>query len=167
MFTLLIMRHAKSDWDNPEISDFERPLNPRGLKAAPFMGTVIRKNFATPDLIISSPAKRAKQTAVLVKEAAGIESEIQYRDNIYEASPSILLNLVSNLKTIYSSVVLIGHNPGLENFIRILTGETPSMPTAAIAKIDLSINDWNEIKPDCGTLHLILRPKELMQGVQF
>ncbi len=167
MLTLLIMRHAKSDWDNPEISDFERPLNSRGLNTSPFMGNIIRKNFAIPDLIISSPAKRAKQTAILVKESAGITRDIEYIDRIYEASPTTLLNLSSNLQTIYRSVVLIGHNPGLENFIRILTGETHAMPTAAIAKINLNIDEWSEIKPACGTLELIMRPKELMQRVKL
>src|SRR4051812_38668436 len=97
MKTLLILRHAKSNWDYPDLSDFERPLNSRGMEAAPVMGNVIYKHRFKPDLIISSPAKRAKQTAILIKETAEISSSIKYEEKIYEASPLNLMNITSEI----------------------------------------------------------------------
>lgn len=161
------MRHAKSSWDNPDISDFDRPLNPRGLQAAPFMGNQIYKNKLVPDLIVSSPAKRAKQTAVLVRESAGVESKIEYEDKIYEASPTTLLYVAAEFSDKYESVMLLGHNPGMEGFIRILTGEIQPMPTAAVAQILLDIEKWSDISPTCGRLELLMRPKDLMKRVDI
>lgn len=165
MKTLQIMRHAKSSWDNPNLADFDRPLNSRGLRDAPFMGNVIYKNDFIPDLIVSSPAKRAKQTAVLVKEIAEIKPPIKFIDQIYEASPNTLLKIVAELSDKDDSVLLIGHNPGLEGFIKLLTGEYHQLPTATLVKLNLSIEKWSEITPDCGTVEVVLRPKDLMQRV--
>lgn len=167
MRKLLIMRHAKSSWDNPEISDFDRPLNPRGLQTAPFMGSQIYQNGLIPDLIISSPAKRAKQTAVLVRGSAGVETKIHFEDKIYEASPTTLLYITSELPDKYQSVLLVGHNPGIEGFIRILTGEIHEMPTAAVAQISLNIEKWSDISLNCGQIELLMRPKDLMKRVDI
>ncbi len=87
MKTLFILRHAKSSWDNADSADFDRPLNKRGLETAPLVGETIRRNNFQIDSIISSPAKRAEQTAILVREAAQIKAEILFNDRIYEASP--------------------------------------------------------------------------------
>ena len=87
--------------------------------------------------MLSSPAQRAKQTAVLVKEAGKIDAEIQFDERIYEASPPQLVQVISELKTDSESAMLVGHNPGLEGLIRFLTGENQAMPTAALAVIDL------------------------------
>ena len=167
MRKLLIMRHAKSSWDNPDISDFDRPLNPRGLQTAPFMGNQIYKNGLIPDLIVSSPAKRAKQTAILVRESAGVETKIDYEDKIYEASPTALLYVTADLSDKYESVLLVGHNPGMEGFIRILTGEIHQMPTGAIAQISLNIEKWGDISINCGQLEFLMRPKDLMKRVDI
>lgn len=163
MKTLLIMRHAKSSWDNPDWSDFERPLNQRGFKAAPFMGDVIYQNELKPDLIISSPAKRATQTAVLVKETAQIEKPIKFEDKIYEASATTLLYLTSKFPDKNETILIIGHNPGMEEFIRILTGNYCSMPTAALAKVLINIDNWKEIAPNRGFLETVFRPRDLMK----
>ena len=160
MKTLLILRHAKSSWDNTELSDFERPLNSRGIETAPVMGNLIYKKRLKPNLIISSPAKRAKQTAVLIKEIAQILPPIKYEEKIYEASPMGLLNIVGEIDNKNETVLLIGHNPGLEGFIKILTGENKSMPTAGLAVIELDINSWDEIKNDCGKLNALIRPRD-------
>src|SRR5690349_2982619 len=101
------MRHAKSSWDNPDWSDFERPLNKRGLKAAPFMGNTIYQNDLEPTLIISSPAKRAKQTAVLVKETAQIEKPVQFEEKIYEASANTLLYLSSQFPDQHQTILIV------------------------------------------------------------
>lgn len=161
MKTLFVMRHAKSSWDDAALSDFERPLNERGLEAVPLMGEAIKKNQFQPELIISSPAKRAAQTANLVKDAARINGEIQLDERIYEASPARLLEVVSEQNGKSESILLVGHNPGLEGLIKVLTGELQAMPTAALAVVDLNINDWHEINFSSGNLRTLIRPKEL------
>ena len=160
MKTIYILRHAKSSWDNPNLADFERSLNERGLKTAPLIGAIIYKNNFQPDLILSSPARRAEQTAVLVKEAGKIAAGIQFDERIYEASPQQLVQIISELKTDTESAMLVGHNPGLEGLIRFLTGEDQAMPTAALAVIDLKVQNWEEATAQCGNLRTLIRPNE-------
>jgi len=160
--TLYILRHAKSSWERPDIADFERPLNEAGRNTAPFMGQLLYDRTFQPDLILSSPAKRAKQTAVLIKETAGFKAEIKYDDRIYEASPQVLLQVIADVKEKRESVMLVGHNPGIEGLIRFLTGHKESMPTAALAIIELWVNKWDGIVADSGVLKELIRPKEEM-----
>lgn len=160
MKTLFILRHAKSSWDNADLADFDRPLNKRGLESAPSVGEIICKNKFQIDSIISSPAKRAEQTAILVKEAANIKAEIQFDERIYEASPHRLLEILSESDDKIKSVLLVGHNPGLEGLVKMLTQENESMPTAALAVIDLEIDDWKQIHIDCCNLRVLIRPKD-------
>lgn len=163
MKTLFILRHAKSSWENAALADFERPLNPRGLEAAAFMGNLIRENQIQPDVILSSPAKRAKQTALLIKETAKLEKEIRYEEKIYEASPLILLKIISKIENENETALLVGHNPGLEGLIKLLTGENQAMPTAGFAKINLQIEDWNDAAPDCAQQEFFVSPKNEMK----
>ena len=156
-----MLRHAKSSWDNANLSDFERPLNERGLKAAPLMGNVMKTNQFEPQIILSSPARRAEQTAILVKEAAGFDGDVKFEKRIYEASTAQLFEVVSEQNEKTESILLVGHNPGIENLIRALTGETHSMPTAALAVIDLETNRWSEINSLTGKLRTLIRPKEI------
>lgn len=160
MKTLYILRHAKSSWDNPNLADFERPLNTRGLDSVPVMGEIIQKHNFYPVYMLSSPAKRAEQTAVLIKNKAGIKPQIQYDERIYEASPQMLLQVLAEVDTGNESVMLVGHNPGLEGLIRFLTGENQAMPTAALAVIDLNIENWADAVADCGSLRAFIRPNE-------
>jgi phosphohistidine phosphatase len=155
------MRHAKSSWDDAAMSDFERPLNERGRKAAPLMGEYIRKNQLQPDSIVSSPAERAKQTAQLVKESAQLESEIIFNEKIYEASVGRLLEVIGEQPETVESILLVGHNPGLEGLVKFLTGELQAMPTAALAIVDLQIDKWSEIAASKGELRDLIRPKEI------
>ncbi len=161
MKTLFIMRHAKSSWDDSASADFDRPLNERGLEAAPLIGETIRQHQFQIDSIVSSPAKRAEQTALLVKTAARINCEIQFDRGIYEASPQRLRQIVANIDNEHKSILLVGHNPGFEGFLKFLTGETHTMPTAALAVIDLRIDEWNKTAADTGKLRILLRPKQL------
>ncbi|MCA1625779.1 MAG: histidine phosphatase family protein [Acidobacteria bacterium] len=128
------------------------------------MGEIIRKNQFKINSIVSSPAKRAKQTALLVKEAGQINSEIEFDERIYEASTRRLLKIVSEINDKAESVMLIGHNPGFEGLLKFLTGETHSMPTAALAVIDLKIDEWNKAVANSGSLRILLRPKEEMKS---
>lgn len=164
MKTLLILRHAKSSWDDPDLSDFDRPLNDRGLRTAPFMGELMRRKRLTPSIIVSSPAARASSTAELVKGAAGIATNIRYDDRIYEASPENLRHVVSEIDNNIDSAMIVGHNPGIEGFIRYLTGQLEPMPTAALAVISLNIDEWQQVNDGSGTLKGLYRPKDEMRS---
>jgi phosphohistidine phosphatase len=163
MKTLFVLRHAKSSWENPDWADFERPLNARGLDAARFIGGLIYERRLAPQIIVSSPAKRAKQTAVLVKEIAEISRAVAFDERIYEASPLALFNLIREFDEKWESVLIVGHNPGFENLVRILTGETVSMPTAALARINLDIEKWSALESGVNELEFLIRPKEEMK----
>jgi len=161
MKRLFIIRHAKSSWDDASLSDFERPLNERGEKAASFMGKFMRKNDLEPSVVISSSAVRAKQTAKLARKTAEFSCELRFDGRIYEASPRTLLQVAAETDDAHASAMLVGHNPGMEGLIQLLTGESERMPTAALAVIELNINKWQEIADGCGKLQSICRPKDL------
>ena len=161
MKTLLLLRHAKSSWKDDEARDFDRPLNQRGLKAAPAIGRLIRKRKLQPDLVVGSPAERARQTTQLVIEAAGLKTELRYDERIYEASVARLMGVVSELDDEAGMVMLVGHNPGFEELLEVLTGEAHKMPTAALACIELNIEKWNKVRADAGRLEWLVKPKEL------
>jgi phosphohistidine phosphatase len=163
MKTLYLLRHAKSSWDDASLSDFERPLNERGRRTAPFMGELMKRRGLSPDVIVCSPAERARETARLVRDSGGMSSEIDFDPRIYEASPDDLLKVVSGLNGKYTSAMLVGHNPGIEAFIHYLTGHIERMPTAALAVIELDIEKWDEIGDRCGRLMSIIRPKDEMR----
>ena len=165
MKTIFLLRHAKSSWDDASLSDFERPLNERGLNTAPFMGEVIVRRGFVPAIIISSPASRAAKTAVLVKESAGINANILYDDRIYEASPNMLKQVVSEVEDAFDSALIVGHNPGMEGFIRYLSGQVEPMPTAALAALKLKIDSWSDIDADCGKIIEVIRPKDEMRSL--
>ena len=159
---LLVMRHAKSSWDDPGFADIDRPLNERGKRTAPFMGALMRRRDLLPDCIISSPADRALTTARLAKEGGAFDAPLETDDRIYEASPNTLRQIVANTDNACASVLLVGHNPGLEGVIRYLTGETHAMPTGAVAVIDLDVENWQQVDAGVGTLIKIYKPREEM-----
>jgi phosphohistidine phosphatase len=163
MKTLFVLRHAKSSWENPDWSDFERPLNSRGLDAARFIGELIYERGLQPQIIVSSPAKRAKQTAVLVKEIAEVSKPVKFDERIYEASPHALFNLIREFDEKWESILIVGHNPGFENLVRMLTGEAVAMPTAALARINLDIENWHDLETNSYELEFLIRPKEEMK----
>ena len=161
MRTLFLMRHAKSSWDDPSLADFDRPLNARGERDAPRMGELMRRESFAPDVIVCSPAARARQTAIAAKEAARLGAEIRFDERIYEASPNALRQVAAEIGNDHESLMLVGHNPGMEGFIRYITGLIEPMPTAALAVIELDIGSWSEISDDTGRLVNVFRPKEL------
>lgn len=161
MKTLLLLRHAKSSWKIPDQPDFERPLNGRGRRSAPLMGRHLRRQGIEPDLVLCSPAERTRQTAALFTEAARVRAEVRYDERIYEASGLQLLEVVAQAGEGANTVLLIGHNPGLEELLFMLTGEMQLMPTAALARVDLSVERWGEVREQAGRLDWVVRPKEL------
>ncbi len=128
------------------------------------MGEMIAKNKMLPDLIISSPAQRALQTATLVKNSSGMDLPLILNDQIYEASPQTLRVVLTSIPDDVDSAMLVGHNPGIEGFIRFLTGAVERMPTAALAAIELGVDSWASVGADSGSLIKIWRPKELMRS---
>jgi phosphohistidine phosphatase len=160
MKTLYVLRHAKSSWENNDLADFDRPLNERGKTAAPFVGQIMKSNGLEPQLILSSPAVRARETARLVKESAGFKAEIKHNERIYEASTLTLRNIAASIDDRFDSAMIVGHNPGMEGFIRLLTGKSEAMPTAALAIIELDISGWEQIGSVPGKLRNVIRPKD-------
>jgi phosphohistidine phosphatase len=161
MKTLLLLRHAKSSRRDNGVRDFDRPLNQRGLKTAPAVGRLMKKRKLQPDLVLSSPAERARQTTLLVIEAASLKTELRYDERIYEASAARLFELVSQIDDEANMVMLVGHNPGFEELLEVLTGEAHNLPTAALACIELDIEKWNKVKAGGGRLEWLVKPKEL------
>ncbi|HJU54196.1 MAG TPA: histidine phosphatase family protein [Pyrinomonadaceae bacterium] len=161
MKKLLLLRHAKSSWDDAGLADFDRPLNGRGRRAAPLMGNFMRARRLRPDLVISSPAARARETVALVLEAAGLETELRYDERIYEATAGQLLAVINGVEDDKQEVMLVGHNPGFENLLERLTGETLRVPTAALARIALDDDSWGEVGARGGRLEWLVKPKEL------
>jgi phosphohistidine phosphatase len=163
---LYILRHAKSSWSDASLSDFDRPLNDRGLAAAPFMGELMAKRGWVPDIFLSSPAERAVQTARLVLDSSGFGSSLILDDRIYEASPQALKQIVSGLSDDIGSAILVGHNPGIEGLVGLMTGENRPMPTAALAIIDIDKESWATTFDAQAVLVEIIKPKELMKGAR-
>jgi len=160
MKTLLLLRHAKSSWKDTNVKDFDRPLNQRGLKAAAAVGRLIRKRKLEPQLALSSPAERARQTTHLVVEAARMKTELRYDERIYEAPGARLFEIVMQIEDDADMALLVGHNPGLEELLGMLTGEARSLPTAALVCVELDIEKWNKLRVDAGRLEWLAKPKE-------
>jgi phosphohistidine phosphatase len=162
MKTLLVLRHAKSSWNDPALDDHERPLNTRGRRDAPRMGELVREYGLIPDVVISSDAVRARLTAEAVAEAARYAGEILLDPHLYMACPADILSLLPTVRENAETVMIVGHNPGLEKLVEQLTGERQDLPTAALAQIGLPIDQWRDLKLSTrGTLVGLWRPEEL------
>ncbi len=172
MKTILLVRHAKSSWDNPGVDDRERSLNKRGKRQAPELGKLVYAEKLTPDLILSSTAKRARKTAQAVAENCGYDGEINYVEEFYPGGPSAYQRVLSKLPAGVRRVMVVGHNPGLEEFLSQLAGtsgalagpestDSPALPTAALAQVDLKLEDWRDLGAGSrGHLVRILRASE-------
>lgn len=162
MKTLLILRHAKSSWKETGLADHDRPLNKRGLRDAPRMGKLLREEGLVPDLILGSTARRAKKTAEAVAEASGYEGEIQLEAGLYAAGPEAYLEALHVLPEEVQNVLVVGHNPGLEELVELLTGEAVSLPTAALARVALPVESWGSLTEEIeGELVRLWVPREL------
>lgn len=161
MRTLFLLRHAKSSWKDQTLADFERPLNDRGRKAAELIGSFIAKQNVTIDLVISSPAVRARQTIDLVLKTARRSPDLRFDQRVYEATPTRLLEITSQIEDDRKSVMLVGHNPGMEELLTLLVGIEQHMPTASLAKVVLSSKKWDKILTEKGVLESFVRAREL------
>ena len=163
MRTLLVLRHAKSSWKDSELADHDRPLNKRGKKNAPVMGSLIKKESITPQWMASSTALRARMTAEAVAEASGYSGMIDFVEELYLAQPSEILEILRRrAPNAATRILTVGHNPGLEELVGKLTARKEPFPTAALAQIELPIESWNELTMSLrGKLVQLWRPRDI------
>ncbi len=162
MKTLLVLRHAKSSWSDPSLNDHDRPLSKRGKQAAPRMGRLLLSEELVPDLIISSSAKRARKTAQKVATAMEYHGSIELSPQLYLGGPEAYLERIQASDAHIQRIMVVGHNPDVEELIAMLCGGTERMPTAALAHIEAAIPDWRELDAGCDArLVNLWRPREL------
>jgi phosphohistidine phosphatase len=159
---LSILRHAKSSWSDSSLDDHDRPLNKRGLRDAPRMGNLIREQGLVPDAILSSTARRARETALAVAAAAGFPEEVRFTRSLYGAGPDAFLEALRALPESCGHAMLVAHNPGLEELLAVLVGTSHTLPTAALAVVELPVESWRDLDPPpTGSLRQLYRPREL------
>jgi len=162
MKQLLILRHAKSSWKHEGLDDHDRPLNKRGRRDAPRMGRWIRVQGLLPDAILSSTAVRAWTTALLVAEAAGFVGPIQPSRELYLGGTGPYLDALARCSDDHRRVMVVGHNPDLEDLLHEMTGRHEALGTAALSHVRLPIRGWKDVRrARRGELLGVWRPKEL------
>lgn len=161
MKTLLLLRHAKPENAVGGLSDFDRALNDRGRREAQAVGKYIQQQKLKLDLLLSSPALRARETTELLISAGGLHGGLRFDQRIYEASSSQLLSLLSEVEAATLSLMLVGHNPGVVDLLEVLTGRTEGMAPATLAKIDLKADKWSTVSAGDGKLDWLVNPNDL------
>jgi phosphohistidine phosphatase len=162
MKTLLLLRHAKSSWKDADLDDHDRPLNKRGKRDAPRMGQLLAEEKLLPELIVCSTARRARKTAEHVIHASGYRGETRMTADLYDATGSQLRQFVESLPDAASRVLLIGHNPGLEELLEGLIGQYVPLSTAALAHVELQGQTWHDLAADSpARLIKVWQPREL------
>ncbi len=165
MRTLYLVRHAKSSWGNPGLRDHDRPLNERGLHDAPKMAQLLVEQGVKPDLLLSSPAKRALTTALVFAEAFKIEAaDVRREPNIYEAYPQEILRIVSELPEQVQTVLLFGHNPTFTEVANRFSEDDliENVPTCGVVKITSSAVSWREFYEGNSKIAACYFPKEVL-----
>lgn len=170
MLTLSLLRHAKSSWDDPALDDFDRPLAPRGLAAAPAIGRWMVRNGVRPDAVIASPAARARETWELVAKALAAPIPVTFDEALYMASPRTLLDIARGVRGVAGHLLLVGHNPGLHAFATALVDEGPAaararlddkLPTAGLVVVALPAARFADVRPGTGRLVHFVTPRTL------
>ena len=161
MRTLYLLRHAKSSWKDASLADFERPLKGRGRDAAEQMGRFLASKKVTVGALISSPSVRTRQTIDIVLRGVQLGVEPQFDQRIYEASLTTLVQILLEIPDDQKAVMLVGHNPGMEELLAFLTREARHMPTCALAKISVEGSSWKEAGRGAGKLEWFVTPKDL------
>jgi phosphohistidine phosphatase len=172
MLRLMLLRHAKSSWTDPGRDDRDRPLSPRGVKAAPAIGAFMRKEKLVPDLVLCSPARRARDTWTLVAETLQAAPKLIVDDAIYDfGNGGRLLDSLRHKGNSAKAVLLVGHNPSLERLALRLVGKSDQTlkdriakkyPTGALAVIEFKAADWKTVKDAEGHLVSFTRPKDVL-----
>lgn len=168
MKTLTLLRHAKSGWDDPVARDFDRPLNPKGQRAAAMMGRHLRAEGLVFDHVLASPAARVVETLAQVATGYGSDLAPHWDQRLYLASAATLLDLVHDLPGGADRVLFSGHNPGLEELVLLLSGDNDlrdsverKYPTASLVEMRFDVADWAGVKPGKGILVRFTRPRDL------
>jgi phosphohistidine phosphatase len=161
MNELMIVRHAKSSWEDDTISDFERPLNDRGRREAKDMAKQLAESDWRPELIVCSTALRAQQTMAFFVQAIDQDNQIPvvHEKDIYDATIASLLDIVNGLPPQTKRVLIFGHNPGFSKLVAFLTGEYYDLPTCAQALVQMEIGEWIYLYENCGVLKSYHYPK--------
>lgn len=164
MKTLYLIRHAKSSWDNPGLRDFSRPLNERGLVEAPKMARMLVEEQARPDLLVSSPAKRAITTALFFAAAFDIKDEaVERNEDIYEADPKDILRIINTLPDSAQTVMLFGHNNTLTDVANLFSDDyIENVPTCGIVRIESRAGSWGEFFEGNSKVTACFFPKEVL-----
>ena len=162
MKTLLLMRHGKSSWKDETLEDHKRPLKKRGRKDSARIAVEIRKQDLLPDLILSSTAKRARETVKVLTKEWDFANRVAYSDELYMGEPQDFITALQTLTEDEAVVMIVAHNPGLEAYLQIVDGEIESLPTAGLGYLVLALDDWKDISLDTmGDLIGFWKPKEL------
>jgi phosphohistidine phosphatase len=160
---LELLRHAKSSWADPDIADHDRPLNARGRTAAALVGRHMHEQTPAPDLVLCSSATRTRQTLQLLELGAG--AQVRFEDELYGAGAAGLLAQLRAVPATVGTVLLIGHNPGIEDLTRMLDRDgltsVQKFPTAALAVLRFDIGAWKELHPGIGHLVTFFTPRDL------
>lgn len=162
---LIVMRHAKSDWDDPSLPDHDRPLNQRGRRAAPRMAEQMICQNVRPDVIVASTAVRVRETLELMQPkwlvVWGEPIEVLREKSLYLATPETLISNLRGLHDSWSSAMLVGHNPGLSMLVSQFAHEPLELPTAAVAVLDSEAESWPEATVGVWKLTNLWLPREL------
>ncbi|HEV2748766.1 MAG TPA: histidine phosphatase family protein [Allosphingosinicella sp.] len=170
MKTLTLLRHAKSTWNDPVARDFDRPLNRRGRLAAKTIGGEMRGRGLKFDCVVASPAVRVIETLADLAEGYGAPLAPQYDKRVYLASSGTLLDVIHEIDDSAETLLIVGHNPGLEQLALLLTKDgdgaaraelADKFPTAALAEISLPVEHWREVEEEIGTLASFVRPRDV------
>ncbi len=162
MKTIILVRHAKSSWKDLSLDDLDRPLNKRGKRDAPFMGEKLKEMEIMPDLILSSPAKRAKKTAIAIAKAIGYpKKKIKYDNNMYHSSAWYLLEMLRNQDNKNETIMLFGHNPDFNIFSDMLLKQNPvyNIVTTGVYCIRFDVNKWEKVQEGKGEAVFFDYPK--------
>jgi phosphohistidine phosphatase len=161
MKSLLVVRHAKSSWEWDDQNDFERPLNERGKRDAPLMAQRLVTAAAIPDLLVSSPAKRAKRTAQLFAKEFGLDEEgIVFRTELYHAPPEVFYEVIEKLDASKQTVAVFSHNPGITSFVNELTStKLDNMPTCGVFGVHVASDSWADFRGAVKTFWFFDYPK--------
>jgi phosphohistidine phosphatase len=162
MKTILLMRHAKSSWDGKEADDRDRPISKRGKKNAENIGELLKDEKLKPQLILASTALRARQTADVVMAELKYHGDICYLNKLYLGEVEPYVHQIQRLEDDVQTVMIIGHNPGLDSLMQMVTGKIESLPTSAVAHITVPIDSWKDFRLEMqGELVHLWRPKDL------
>ena len=167
MKLLYLLRHAKSDWDDPELPDHERPLAARGVRASHDLAKRLSKAEVAPSLVLCSPALRARQTLELIAPALGKKVDIRYDDGLYGASVADVIKRLGRVPASMPSIMVVAHNPTIQELALELAGSGDDIdrmrqkfPTAALAMLEIDRKDWKELGRGCADLRGLLTPRE-------